>query len=79
MGNTVSSSNATVLCYSMIKVMSVASGHISQNYTNVNFAHYIQKNVENVGLVYERSPSVSSDSSAGIWLSFDETRHLYCQ
>lgn len=72
MGNTMSSSNATVLYYSTIKVMSVASGHISQNYTNVNFVHYLQKNVENVGLVYERSQSVCSDSPAGVWLSFDE-------
>lgn len=71
MSNTVSLGNATVLYYSMIKVMSVASGHISQNYTNVNFVHDLQKNVENVGLVYERS--ACSDSSVGVWLSFDET------
>lgn len=57
----------------MIKVMSVASGHISQNYTSVNFVHNIQKNVENVGLDYKRYQSVFNDSSAGVWLSFDET------
>lgn len=68
-------SHSTVLYYSMIKVMSVASGHISQNYKNVNFVYYLQKNVENVGLVYKRSQSVCNDSYnyAGIWLSFDET------
>lgn len=70
MGNTVSLSNATVLYYSMIQVMSVTSGDISQNYTNVNFVHYSQKNVENVGLVYGKSQSVCSDGSAGVWLSF---------
>lgn len=37
--------------------MSVAPGHKSQNYTNVNFVYYLQKNVENVGLVYKRSQS----------------------
>lgn len=66
-------SNAIVLYYSMIKVTSVATGHISPIYTNVNFVHYSEKNVENVGLVYERSSPVCSDSSAGVWLSFDET------
>lgn len=59
----------------MIKVMSVASGHISQNYKNVNFVYYLQKNVENVRLVYKRSQSACNDSYnyPGVWLSFDET------
>lgn len=41
--------------YSMIKVVSVTSGHIHQNYTNVNFVHKLQKNVKNDGLDYEGS------------------------
>lgn len=49
--------------------MSGASGHTSQNYTNVNFVHYLQKNDENVGLVYRRSQTACSDSPARVWLS----------
>lgn len=58
-----------MLYYSMIKVTPVASGHISQNYTSVNF---VQKNVENVGLVYKRVYLSLFSVTALLVLSFDE-------
>lgn len=71
MGTRVLLSNSTVLYYSMIKVMSVASGDISQKLHKGELCTLPTEECGECG--FDLRAISGSDSSAGVWTSSDDT------